>query len=407
MIQLFKMAYRDLGRNRRRSFLSALALGIGLAILMMMDSVIVGEMSSSIDAAIKLQSGDLQVRAAKYDENTTSLAWEDLVANPTALADQISGIAQVKTATPRLFASGIVTSGDQSVGVRVVGIDPASAANAPFKDGMVSGEYLNADDREGVLIGKALADKIGVKSGDTITLLVNTSNGDVASQPFIIRGLYSTKIPGYDQTTVFLPLSKAQAISGAQDHASLIFINLKDRSQAQEVANSIQAGAYQVKTWQQLNQLILDTETLANSYIFVLYLIVLAITATVIVNTLVMAVFERTREIGILSAVGMRSGRIMAMFFIESFLLSIGGILIGLALGALLVYYMINFGIHIGNFGFTGMLFGETLYGGFSLQNTINLTILALIVTLIASIYPAVLAARLEPVTALHGGKEA
>ena len=407
MIQLFKMAYRDLGRNRRRSFLSALALGIGLAILMMMDSVIVGEMSSAIDAAIKLQSGDMQVRAATYNEDKTSLAWEDLVANPTAVADQIGAIPQVKVATPRLFASGIVTTGDQSVGVKVVGIDPASTANEPFQDGMVSGQFLTADDREGVLMGKTLAEKLGLQSGDTINLLVNTSNGDVASQSFIIRGVFNTKIPGYDETTLFMPLLKAQAISGAQDHASVIFINLKDRSQAQAVANAIKSGGYQVKTWQQLNQLILDTETLANTYIVVLYLIVLAITATVIVNTLVMAVFERTREIGILSAVGMRSGRIMTMFFIESILLSILGIGIGIVLGTLLVAYTVNIGIYIGNFGFTGILFGERLMGGFSLQNSINLAIMALVVTLIASIYPAVLAARMEPVVALHGGKQA
>ena len=407
MFQLFQMAFRDLGRNRRRSFLSALALGIGLALLMMMDSVIVGEFNSSVDAAIKLQSGDLQVRAESYNENTTSLAWEDLVADPTAIADQISAMPQVKAATPRLYASGIISDSEQSVGVRVIGIDPDSSANAPFKEGMVSGQFISADDREGVLIGETLADKLGLGTGDTINLLVNTSNGDVVGQPFVIRGIYTTKIPGYDQTTLFMPLSKAQAISGAQDHASLIFINLKDRSQSQAVANAIQGTAYQVKTWQQLNELLIQTETLANTYIYVLYLIVLAITATVIVNTLVMAVFERTREIGILSAVGMRSGRIMTMFFIESFLLAIGGIAVGIILGALLVAYTVNIGLYIGNFGLTGILLGERIYGGFSLQNLINLAILALVVTLVASIYPALLAARMEPVKALHGGQQA
>jgi ABC-type lipoprotein release transport system permease subunit len=407
MFQLFQMAFRDLGRNRRRSFLSALALGIGLALLMMMDSVIVGEFNSSVDAAIKLQSGDLQVRAESYNENTTSLAWEDLVADPTAIADQISAMPQVKAATPRLYASGIISDSEQSVGVRVIGIDPDSSANAPFKEGMVSGQFISADDREGVLIGETLADKLGLGTGDTINLLVNTSNGDVVGQPFVIRGIYTTKIPGYDQTTLFMPLSKAQAISGAQDHASLIFINLKDRSQSQAVANAIQGTAYQVKTWQQLNELLIQTETLANTYIYVLYLIVLAITATVIVNTLVMAVFERTREIGILSAVGMRSGRIMTMFFIESFLLAIGGIAVGIILGALLVAYTVNIGLYIGNFGLTGILLGERIYGGFSLQNLIYLAILALVVTLVASIYPALLAARMEPVKALHGGQQA
>ena len=407
MIQIFKMAYRDLGRNRRRSFLSALALGVGLALLLMMDSVLVGEMDTAVDAAINLQSGDLQVRAATYDENTTSLAWEDLIANPISIANQIGAMEQIKAATPRLFASGIVTVADQSVGVRVIGIEPASTANAPFKDGMVGGEFITADDREGVLMGKALADKLGLDTGDTINLLVNTSNGDVASQQFSIRGLFNTSIPGYDQSTLFMPLAKAQAITGAQDNASIIFINIRDRSQLEAVAKAIQGEGYQVKTWKQLNQLLIEFETMANSYMVWLYVIVLAITATVIVNTLVLAVFEQTREIGILSAVGMRSGRIMAMFFAESLLLSIGGIILGIAFGALLVAYTVNIGIYIGDFGATGILLSDRLMGGFSLPNSINLAILALIVTLVASIYPAILAARMEPVEALHGGKYA
>ena len=132
MIQLFKMAFRDLGRNRRRSFFSALALGIGLALLLLMASVVDGEMRGALETAIKLQSGHLQVRAKTYDENKTSLAWEDLVENPATVAAQIAALAPVKAATPRLFASGIVASGDESAGVRIIGIDPASAANAPL-----------------------------------------------------------------------------------------------------------------------------------------------------------------------------------------------------------------------------------------------------------------------------------
>ena len=133
MIQLIKMAYRDLGRNRRRSLLSALALGIGLALLLLMASVIAGELRGSLDSSIKLQSGNLQVRAKTFDENKTSLAWTDLVENPDKIAGQIAGLPQVQVATPRLYASGIVTAGDNSLGVRIMGIDPPSAANAPIQ----------------------------------------------------------------------------------------------------------------------------------------------------------------------------------------------------------------------------------------------------------------------------------
>jgi ABC-type lipoprotein release transport system permease subunit len=137
----------------------------------------------------------------------------------------------------------------------------------------------------------------------------------------------------------------------------------------------------------------------------VLYLIVLAITATVIVNTLVMAVFERTREIGILSAIGMKSNRIMLMFFAESILLTVGGILIGLVLGGLMVYYGTVQGFFIGDMGITGIILGDTIHAYLTFSDTITLTIMAFIVSLLAALYPALLAARLEPVNALHGGK--
>jgi putative ABC transport system permease protein len=144
---------------------------------------------------------------------------------------------------------------------------------------------------------------------------------------------------------------------------------------------------------------------MAGGYMVLIYLIVLAITATVIVNTLIMAVFERTREIGILSAIGMKGSRIMAMFFAESSLLAVGGIVIGLLLGGLMVYYASTVGIHIGNFGTTGILLGETIYARLTLQDTVTLTVLAFIVTLLAALYPARLAARMEPVQALRGGE--
>jgi ABC-type lipoprotein release transport system permease subunit len=124
------------------------------------------------------------------------------------------------------------------------------------------------------------------------------------------------------------------------------------------------------------------------------------------INTLIMSVFERTREIGILAAIGMKSSSIMAMFFAESGLLAVGGIAMGLVLGGLLVFWVTNYGIYIGgDYGITGMLLGDRIYGYLTLNDTITLTITAFIVTLLAALYPAILAARMEPVEALRGGK--
>ncbi len=405
MIQLLKMAIRDLQRNRRRSLLSALALGMGLGLLMLMASVLTGEMRSSMDASIRLQSGHLQVTAATYDEDKTSLAWEDLVENPAQMAAQIGALAPVDSATPRLFASGMVADGSETTGVRIIGIDPASTANQPFEDGLISGSFLAADDREGILVGKPLAEQLNLQAGSTVNLLVNTSNGDVDEQVFTVRGVYSTGIPGYDQSTVFMPLSKAQAITQTDGHASTIFVLLKNKTDTASVVSALQSGRYQVKTWEQMNEILIQTEQMSNAYIVILYLIVLAITATVIVNTLVMSVFERTREIGILSAIGMKSRSIMAMFFAESSLLAAMGILMGLVIGGLLALYATKIGFYIGNMGITGILMGERIYGQLSVQDTVTLVITAFVVTLLASLYPALLASHMEPVEALRSGQ--
>ncbi|MBI4927635.1 MAG: ABC transporter permease [Anaerolineae bacterium] len=404
MIQLIKMAFRDLGRNRRRTFFSALALGLGLALLLLIAAVIQGELRTSMDLTIKLQTGHLQVRAKTYEADKSSLAWEDLVAEPEAAAAQIAALAPVKAATPRLFASGIVAVGDETAGVSIIGIDPASEANAPYRDGMVSGEFLAADDRQGVLIGRSLAELLNLKAGDQIVLLVNTANGDVDEQPFTIRGTFATGSPFYDQTTLFMPLTKAQTITRTEGYASTIFVLLNDRDQTEAVTSALKSSQYEVVTWQEMNQLLTQINQMSSGFMVVIYLIVLGITATVIVNTLVMAVFERTREIGILSAMGMRGNRIMAMFFTESTLLAVGGILIGLVLGGIMVAYATYVGFYVGNFGIEGMLIGERIYAYLTLTDAVTLIITAFIVSLLAALYPALLAARMEPVAALHSG---
>jgi ABC-type lipoprotein release transport system permease subunit len=407
MIQLFKMAFRDLGRNRRRSFFSALAVAMGLALLLLMAGFITGEMDIAMDTSIRLQSGHLQIRAQSYDESKTSLKWEDLVEDPNRVAGQIATLAQVKAATPRLFASGIVAARNSTAGVRIVGIDPLSEANAPYREGLVSGEFLAADDREGLLIGSPLADKMGLSAGDQVQLSANTSNGDVTEQVFTIRGIYSTQTNSFDRATVFLPLAKAQAMTQTDNHASTIFVLLNDKEQTEAVAAALQASNYEVLTWTKMNELIIQTEDMANGYMVFFYLIVLAVTATVIVNTLIMAVFERTREIGILAAIGMKGRRIMAMFLAESSLLAVGGILMGLVLGSLLVAYFARNGFYVGNMavGGGGFLISDTIFTKLTLNDTVNLTIMAFIITLLAGLYPAVLAARMEPVEALHAEK--
>jgi ABC-type lipoprotein release transport system permease subunit len=398
------MAFRNLGRNRRRSLLSAGAVSLGLALLLLMASFIAGEMRGAMDNTIQLQSAHLQLRAATYDENKVSLDWKNLVGAPEELAAQLQALPQVTTVTPRLFATGIISLADQSRGVQVVGIDPASEANARFRQGVVAGSFLQADDREGVLIGLPLSRKLKMDVGDQVNLLVNRADGGVDEQLFTIRGIYSTQTSAYDENTLFMPLDKAQAITQTQGHVSTLLVYLQDREQAESVAAAITAPGYEVLTWREMNDLIVQFESFAASYFVILYLIVLGITSTVVTNTLVMAVFERTREIGILTAIGTKGRSIMALFLVEAALLATGGVIGGWILGSLATWYFTTFGVYIADYGISGLLLGDTIHAYLTFDNMLRLGVLTYVVTIVAALYPARLAARLEPVEALHAG---
>jgi ABC-type lipoprotein release transport system permease subunit len=403
MLKFITMAFRNLGRNRRRSILSALALAIGLALILFMAAFFEGEMRSSMEATLRLDSGHIQVRALDYDPDKLSVSWKYLIENPDQVAAQIATLSQVQVATPRLIASGIVSTPDESTGVQVMGIEPASEANAPYRNGLVAGKFLTADDREGILIGAPLAENLNLNVGSQVNLLVNTSDGSTDQQMFTIRGIFSTGTSTYDKGIILMPLAKAQVFTGAENHASIIFVLLHDREQADAVAAALKNPNYQVKTWKELNELLVLVDQFANAYIFILTLIVLGVTATVIVNTLVLAVFERTREIGILTAIGMKGRQVMALFLIEAGLLALGGIVVGLLAGWGLSAYFGHVGIYFGDLGISGgMLLGDRIYAHLTLNNAIKLTAMALIITVLASIYPASLASRMEPVEALH-----
>ena len=403
MSQTLKLAFRNIGRNKTRSLLSALAVAVGMSLLLLMAAVMEGEMRGAMQNSIRLQSGHLQIRPASYDENKISLKWEDLIENPDQVVEKVKSLPQVTAATPRLIASAILTLSDESKGVQILGIDPASEANQPFRTGMIDGQYLQADDREGILVGQTLAEKLGLNVNDKVNLLMTTSNGDVDEQLFTVRGIYSTHIPSYDENTVFMPLAKAQAFTATENHASTIFVLLQSPEQAEPVAQALSSANLKMLTWREQNALITQFEDFAGIALIMFYLIVLGITATVVTNTLVMAVFERTREIGILSAIGMKGRGIMAQFLAEAALLATGGVIGGLLIGGALVAYFTVYGIYIGDYGISGVLFEDHIYAHLTLENTINLAVLTYIITLVASLYPARLAARMEPVEALHG----
>jgi ABC-type lipoprotein release transport system permease subunit len=345
------------------------------------------------------------VRAESYDEDKVSLKWEDLLDDSQGLAAQARALGGVRAATPVLWASGILATSEESVGVQVVGIDPLAEASAPFREGIVAGQFLIPDDRSSIVIGRRLASSLGLTAGDDISLLVNTSDEQPDEAIFTIRGLYDTGIPAHDETTVFLPLAKAQAFTRAGERASAVVALLHDQDDADAVAAALRAPGLHVLTWHDMNQVILQAVEMSTGILYLMYLVVLAVVAVVIANTLLMAVFERTREMGILAALGMKGRQIMTMFVLEAGTLAVIGIIVGILLGSLGVYYLATAGWHIGemaNMATSEVAYGETIYARFAWSEMITLSLASLIITLLASLHPAWFAARMEPIDALR-----
>ena len=406
MFRLWRIAIRDLGRNKRRSALTLIAVMMGLALLIALHSFEMGAMQGSIENNIRVQSGHVQVRGESYDQDKVSLKWEDLLEEPLGLAAQAQTLADVRGAAPVLWAGGILATVEESVGVRVFGIDPLSEMAAPFREDLV-GEFLTPDDRGGVLISQRLANNLRLAAGDDVSLLINTSGEQPDEATFTIRGLYDTGLPGFDEATIFLPLAKAQAFTRAGERASAVVVLLHDQEDADAVAAALRAPGLDVLTWRDLNQMMLQAMESSMGILYLLYLVVLAIVAVVVANTLLMSVFERTREMGILAALGMKGRQIMAMFVLEAATLGAIGVILGVLLGSLGVYYMATEGIYLGDIDIANTVsvdiaYGETMYAAFQWADTAVLSIVCWIIMLLASLYPAWFATRKEPIDALR-----
>jgi ABC-type lipoprotein release transport system permease subunit len=405
--KLWMVAYRDLGRNKRRSVLTLVAVALGMALLIVMSGLTEGAVAGSLENSILLQTGHLQVREESYDEDEVSLEWKDLLDDPQGLVAQLQALEDVQVVTPVLWANGMLTVRDESVGVQVFGIDPLSEAYAPIRDALVTGSFLMPDDRGGILMGQRLAKSLGLSVGQRVVLAAVTADQQPDEARFTIRGLYNTGVASYDETRVFLPLAKAQTFTRTEGHASAILALLHRQEDADAVAVSLTVPGLSVLTWRDLNQMLLQTMEASTIFLNMMNLVVLAVVAVVIANTLLMAVFERRREMGILAALGMKGRQILTMFVLEAGSLGMAGITLGILLGGLGVAYLARVGLPIGEAAAAGeasnlITYGNILYARFAPSAWAELSVASLTITLLASLYPAWFAARMEPIEALR-----
>lgn len=403
--RIWVLAYRDLWRNPRRSQLTMLAVALGLALLMVMNGFIAGVLEESLQNSIRLNTGHVQVRAAGYNEEELSLRRSELLAEPEALAARAAALPGVRAAAPVLWAGAIVATPADSARLRLYGIDTTSPIYEPIRSAMVAGEFLAADDRGGILIGDRLAASLGAGVGERVALTVVDADGQALEGIFTVRGAFATGIPSYDDAAVLMPLARAQSFTNSTRRASAVIIVLHRRADTAAVAAALGGPGLAVYTWEDLNRLLLDTMRTGMAFYIILDAIVILVVAVILANTLLMSVFERIREMGILSALGMKGRQVIQMFLLEATLLGLAGLLLGALIGAAAVGYLAVVGIPIGAaaaVGGSGVAISASVHARFVPGTFAALAAAMLGIILVAALYPAWYAARLEPVEALR-----
>lgn len=408
MTQLVKLAWRNLWRNWRRTVIAVAAIVLGLILLLMMDGMIKGSDQAIFGNAVRLYGGNLQVHAPGYRERANRLPMLPL-ADADAVVQAARAQPQVLTAAKRINTAGIIINRGNSAPVVITAVEPNVEAPISLQAESVSqGRFLLPDDGDAIFIGKALAERLQAGVGDTVTLLGRSKNESMRQHNFIVVGVYDLGMPEAEKGTVFIPLPDGQLLYNLRGQATEVAIFLKQIGAESDVLTALKAQlpGYEVDSWQTLKGDLRDT--LDQKFIFtsIFGIVVIAIASIGILNLMLMAVFERTREMGVLAALGMKGRQVMGLFLLEGSLIGVVGAVVGCGLGFALLAMLGTVGIDFSKFasglGDLGALMGSKLYPSITLDVLISRAVLVVVITAIASLYPAWQASRKEPAQALH-----
>jgi ABC-type lipoprotein release transport system permease subunit len=401
-LPIARIALRNVRRNIRRSLLTVFAIAFGLFCLIVFQALKDGLHREMVTSTVRLDAASLQMHAAGYEVNLTALKpLRDPREVERALA--AAGVADFGR---RLKAPALVLAGQRSSSVLLAGVEPEAEPRITFiAERIVSGSYL--DEAPGVVLGEVLAESLGVAVGDEVTLMVQGIFGRPVTGRFPVRGLYRTDLASFDRSQIFMPLAAVQTFLQAEEVVTEIAARTPlgaEVETAERLRRELPPELYQVRTWQQLAPDVVQLIELNDSTMHLLILIVFAIVALGITNTMSMAVFERFRELGVLTAIGMRPSRIVAMIVLESFFLGIVGSLTGSAIGVAVCVWLGRHGIDLTRLTSANQYFATShvLRAYLLPANLLSALAVTLATALLAGLYPAWKAARLQPADAIR-----
>jgi putative ABC transport system permease protein len=402
-----RLAWRNVWRHRRRTLIIVLSMGLTLAMMMMYDGLVSGFNQAIYGNAIKVLGGNIQVHAQGY---ATESGQAPLLPLPdderlvqAALAD-----SRVVVALRRINTGGLVTSPEGAFAVGIIGIEPDKEATVNLTaENVVAGRFLEVGDQDMVLIGKGLADAMAVQVGDRISMTGRAAHQQMRLRTMTVVGIYDLQIPDIEKRSIYITLAEAQDLYNMSGQSTEVSIVLKQIGEEKQVIEGLKANltGYEFMSYDETYPELAQALTTKGTAMNVFSVIILLISGIGILNLLLMAVYERTREIGVLGALGFKPRQISLLFILEGTMIGVigvaAGIVMGLAFNGMLKSAGLDFTAFSGMTSYTALI-TDKVYPSWGMEKLLGRGLVVAIVAALSALIPAREAAGHDPAQALH-----
>jgi len=407
MMLYLRLAWRNIWRHRRRTVIVVIAMAMSLWLMMFYDGFVAGFNNAIYGNAIKFLGGNIQIHAEGYKDNSSRTPLlplsDDKAALETAL-DQPNVVA----ASRRIITGGLATTREGAFPVSITGIEPEAErpVSLPAQN-ITSGRYLSADDADSVLIGQGLASAMDVQVGDRFTLAGQSTHEQMRQRTVTVVGIYNLGMGEIEKRSVFMSLKEAQDLYGLPDQSTEVVVTLEKLGEEPGVIVNLEKTlpGYEIASWETNFPELKAALATKGKAMDIFGFIIILVAGIGIMNLLMMAVYERTREIGLMGAMGLKPRQISLLFILEGTMMGLVGLAAGIATGIALNALMGTVGFDFTSFSTVteyAALINERVYPTLGMENLLGRALPILIISILASLYPAYEASRREPADALH-----
>lgn len=412
---LIRLAVRNVRRQARRSLLTASAMVLGVAVLVFSTALGDGAHEDWIEQGVRLGRGHIAIQHPRFQASRHL----DHRLSPAALARASAALAgpdvapYVVTVAPRLEVQGLASSATNAIPVFITGADPDIEARfSHLSDRVIEGRYLEAGDRLHAFVGRRLADRLDLGLGSRLVLTGQDATGEIAGQFVRVVGIFRTGIPEADEGIVHLPLATAQEWLGVPGAVTSLAVLLRSSGVVDDTRDRLRRAVggkseeLAVLTWHEATPELDAAIRVDNFGNYLFYVILFAIVGLAIVNTVLMSVLYRTREFGVLRALGLTKGETAGVAFSEGVLLTFVSGLVGMALGFAVTWVFFRNGLDYsgllkGDFTISGVVLNPVIVPLFRVARVVHGVGAILFIGVLASLYPAFRARRIDVAEAM------